>query len=151
MRKIEEIADKVHYFKLEHVIDSGELAFFLTIPVKGKQLSDVSSDEFQKAVENYFKLKKVEYYFQLTQVTRFPQEYKLGFGTLLTFDSLPEQVKDCAKSLSKGEVPDTVQSVDEMWRQIIQALTIPVDPKAGQWLKVATLTISSSTSWGKGL
>jgi hypothetical protein len=145
-KKIDEITDKVHRFKLEHTIDPGELGFRLTIPVSGKKLSDISSDEFRRSVEDYFKLKERDYYFQLVELGSFPPQYKLGFGALLVFDSLPKEVKDCAESLSKGKVPSAGQSMQKMWNQIIQALTIPSDPKAGQWLKISVSAISSSTS-----
>lgn len=141
-----EIADEVHDFKLEHIIDSGELRFFLINPVRGKNLSVISNDEFCKSLEDYFKPKKIDYYFQLTELADFPKGYRLGFGVLLTFDLLPKQVRTCAENLSKGKVPSVAPSTQKVWNQIIRTLTIPADPKAGHWLRISTSAISSVTS-----
>jgi hypothetical protein len=141
-----EIANKVHDFKLEHIIDPGQLRFFLVNPVGGKKLSDIGSGEFRKSVEEYFKLKNIEYYFQLVQLGNFPSRYKLGHGTLLTFDLLPQLVKTCATNISKGKVSSIAPSIQKVWRQIIPLLAIPVNPRMGHWLRISVSAISSSTS-----
>lgn len=138
-----DIADKVHDLKLEHIIDSGELLFFLKNPVKEKKLSTMDEDEFQKAVDHYLKIKVVDFYFQISELSNFPTPYTLGFGLLLPFNQLPNQVQNCAQNLSKGIVPNTSKSFQKMWSQILKTLTIPADPKTGHWLKISVSGISS--------
>jgi hypothetical protein len=145
--KANKIADKIGRLKLDQAIDSGELRFFLVHPVKDKKVSDLSYVEFCKSIDEYFRVKKIDYYFQIIELKNFPKNYRLGHGTLFAFASLPPQVKGVAKNLSKGKVTSVQPSIQPVWEQIVQKLMIPTDPKVGHWLKISVSVISSTTSW----
>lgn len=139
------IADKIQEFKLEDEMHGTELVSVLMNPVKKKDISRVTYEEFRKSIENYFMIKETDYYFHLVELTKFPKEYTLGYGKLLDFDSLPQQVKKCVENLAKGKVMSESPATEKVWKQIIPKLVIPENSQVGHWLKVPV----SSISWTK--
>jgi len=136
------IAEKVDNLKLGNIIDPSQLRFFLIHPIKRKKLSDVSREQFHNSIEDYFKIKKTDYYFQLSELRNFPNNYQLGYGVLLNFASLPKPVKMYAKNLSEGKITDNKKEKQKILEMIISKIIIPADPNIGHWLKISTSAIS---------
>ncbi len=139
----DKIGDKVHSLKLEHLIDPEWLELFLLRPVEGKDVSKLSQSEFEAALDEYFIVNNVDYYFQITELEDFPDNYRLGHGTLFTFASLPQQVRDVAISLSKHDAEDMPLSTQNFFREkgAFEQLLIPTDPNLGHWLKIPCRSI----------
>lgn len=143
------IADKVHKSSLDHTIDPGQLRWFLINPVKQKKLSEIDRVEFNESIDEYLRVKKTDYYFQLAELRNFPDNYQLGHVLLLKFNSLPQPVKDLAKDLSRGKAA-RITSQTRIWEEIFPKLLIPIDPKLGHWLKTSVSAVSSSISTDRG-
>ena len=136
------IAERIDNLKLVHTIDPSQLRFFLIQPVKGKKLSDISRKQFYDSIKDYFKIKKTDYYFQLSELRNFPNNYQLGHGVLLTFASLPKPVKTFAKNLSNGKIIDNKSGRQKILEMIVNKMVIPADTNIGHWLKISTSAIS---------
>lgn len=135
------LADRVVSLKLNHTIDPGHLKFFLIIHIKNK-LRFLNRKQFDKLINDYFKVKKTDYYFQISELESFPDNYRLGYGRLLTFDSLPQPVKTFAESLSNGKIIGVKQKTEKILKEIVKKIVIPSDPHVGYWLKITTSAIS---------
>lgn len=133
------IDNKITSLKLDHLFNSGELTWFLMRP-KGKMASELSRNEFQLILDKYFSIKEVNYFFQITELEGFSDNYSLGHGSLLKFASLPQEVKNVAIGLSKHEVQPCNQAI---WEGIFEKISIPADPSCGYWLKISYSSISS--------
>jgi hypothetical protein len=131
---------------LEHLFESGELTWFLLQPAKGKEVSELSSDELKALLDRFFAVKDTDYFFQITELEGFPEKYPLGYGLLLTFALLPETVKNVAVELSQHKI----QSTDpERLMGISEKIRIAPDPKLGYWLKISYNSISTLLSLDK--
>lgn len=136
------IAEKVGDLKLDHTIDPTQLRFFLIQPIIGKKLLSISRKQFCNSIEDYFKIKKTDFYFQLSELRNFPNNYRLGYGVLLTFASLPKPVKTFARNLSEGKIVDNKPERQKILKMIVSKIVIPADPNIGHWLKISASAIS---------
>jgi len=130
--------------RLGHTIDPTHLQFFLLKPIIRKNLSSISHDEFNRSVENFFRVKKTDFYFQLSELEKFPDNYRLGYGVILTFNSIPKPIKIFAGSLAKGKITTEKPEKGRVLREIVKKIVVPQDPHIGYWLKVTTSAISYS-------
>jgi hypothetical protein len=137
-----EIAGKVRDFRLDHTIHPDQLRFLLVNPVKGKKLSDISYTEFHRSIEEYFRVKKTDFYFQISELSKFPNNYRLGYGVLLTFASLPKPIRIFAEELSKGKIAHEKRETERILKEIVKKIVIPSDPHIGYWLRIPTSAIS---------
>lgn len=135
------LAERVAKLKLNHTIDPTHLQFFLLVHVKN-QLSSLSREQFDKLIEDFFKVTKTDYYFQLSELEAFPDNYRLGYGVLLTFGSLPQPVKAFAKSLAKGKIANEKPERERILKEIVKKIVIPPAPHIGYWLKITTSSVS---------
>ncbi|MCK4478150.1 hypothetical protein KAU88_06450 [Candidatus Bathyarchaeota archaeon] len=135
---------RVIHHKLDHTIDPTHLRYFLLQQMFKEKLSSLNRDEFNKSVENFFSVKKTNFYFQLSELEKFPNNYRLGYGVLLTFKSMPQLVKVFAKSLAKGKIVNEKPEKERILREIVKKIVIPQDPHIGYWLKITTSAISYS-------
>ncbi len=140
--EVQRIVDQVVHLKLNDILDSLELDFILSVKL-GNNLSSITQDEFEKSIENFLKIRKTEYYFQIPELVDFPDNYQLGHGMLLTFDSLPRQVNSFAEDLAKGEITNFDPNREQAYKDMIKKIVIPADPRIGYWLKIITYAISS--------
>jgi hypothetical protein len=136
------LAEKVSTLRLSHTIDPSHLLFFLLKLASKTQLSSLNREEFDKSIEDFFKVKKTDYYFQLSELEVFPDNYRLGYGVLLTFVSLPQSVKVFAENIAKGKIVNEKPERERLLTKIINKIVIPPDPHIGHWLKITTSSIS---------
>ena len=140
-KEADKITKRVVNLRLNHMIDPTHLKFSLLIRI-GNKLSSLNREQFDKLIEDFFQVKKTDYYFQISELEKFPDNYQLGHGVLLTFDSLPQPVKAFAEKLSEGKIITVEPERERMLEEIFKKILVPSDPRVGHWLKISTHSIS---------
>jgi len=103
--------------------------------------------QFYTMVENVFSIKQYLYYFHSSKLNNFPEGYKLGYGIIKNWDSLPEEVKnECYRVMELNQSPYSVMN-DEMWEKIAtESKLIFNAPKKGQWLEIKIEDVSGPST-----
>jgi hypothetical protein len=133
---------------LNHVVDPIELSFLMLtyeLTVRSGTL------QFRRYVDELFKIKKTSFFFQLPELFGFPDNYQLGHGKLLNFDSLPSAIKDFAAGLTKGRVGKVRTELERVQTVYLQEISIPINPHNGCWLEISKSGISSFIMLNKAL
>ena len=146
----EKLEKEVVDLKLDHTIDPGQLRFFLGTLASEDRFSTQNREQFCKSIEDFLTVKKTEFYFQLSELENFPDNYRLGYGVLLKFNSLPQPVKTFAENLSKGEIISNgpKDAYTRILKEVIKKITVPSDPNIGCWLKLTASAVSSNIRSG---
>jgi len=138
IQKLDKLMDELQRDKkLGSKIDISyiRLVFESYIPnlVKG----EVIEEQFYSSVEKVFSIKQYFYHFHSSKLNNFPECYKLGYGVLKNWDSLPEEVKnECNRVMVLNQSPYPVID-DETWKRLsAENKLIFNPPHKGQWLEI---------------
>ena len=94
-------------------------------------------ETFEAIINELFSKKIYHYYYHLPKLIDFPDNYKLGFGNLHEWKSLPDSVqKTCKKVMLLNESP-LERIKQETWEKLIQENQLIFSPPhQGCWLKI---------------
>jgi len=140
MDKLEENIEKDK--ELAAKIDATYIRSVFEINVFNQIRGKDSKSQFYTTVENVFSTKEYFYYFHLSKLNNFPDEYKLGYGVVKKWDSLPEEVKnECQRVMILNESPYPMID-DTTWRRLSAENKIIFNsPHIGQWLEISIIGV----------
>ena len=141
--EVSKIMSRVDNLKLNHLIDPMELAFIFHVKI-GNKITSISIEEFKNVIDDFFKFTVTTFYFHIPELRGFPNNYRLGHGYLLSFDSLPQPIKTLARDLAEGKTNlyDDLFVEKSLKDYAIKNIVIPKNPEMGFWLKITTSSIS---------
>lgn len=106
---------------------------YVPLPSKGENIKE----KFYSDVERSFSIKQYLYYFHSSKLRNFPDGYRLGYGKLINWDSLPDEVKNIYHKISELNESPISKISDEMWKRLsIENQLIFNSPHEGQWLEI---------------
>ena len=111
---------------------------------KRDRLGDMDRKSFTKFIEDNLRIKEIRYFFQVPELVGFPESYQLGHGKLISFEVLPEPVKEFARSLARREITHPKPHVERILKEEVKRMIIPDDPGMGCWLEIPVLSVRVS-------
>jgi len=140
--RVQELEDQITRLGLNSILEPTEFEFVLSIEI-GNKLPRLSRKEFVQKINDYLRIKRNTYFFQLTELEGFPETYGLGHGSLLSSKALPEPVRVFAEHLARGEIMESDPHMKRLLEEGISKIIIPSDPHVGHWLRIITSAVSS--------
>ena len=106
---------------------------YILLLSKGEDIKE----QFYSSVEKVFSIKQYFFYFHSSKLNNFPEGYKLGYGKLINWSSLPEEVKNvCHRMIELNQNPIPFID-DKAWKRLsLENKLIFNSPRKGQWLEI---------------
>ncbi len=123
---------------LTEILDPTHFIFLFMVVIR-RNRGKTTFEDFKKEVNEFLSIKKLDFYFQLVELSGFPENFRLGYGNLVSFTKLPDSVKKIALKLAKGDTSNIYNNKqkDEVLDYACKQLLIPEDPNVGFWLRIS--------------